>query len=86
MKATAHSDFHENLEATFINLVRGANYRKLKNRSKFCRDYSANNEHVCGCGFPIQRTTWRTKEGFSVYVEPSNDNNIIIYVTEIPKE
>ena len=66
MKAIAESDFHRGLAVTFTGLQAGVNIRKLRGpRSRYCLDYS-NNSHVCGCGFPVTRTTWNVPEGWRV--------------------
>lgn len=65
MKAIATSQFHGNLSVTFTGLKEGVNIRKLRGpRSNYCLDYSNNNSHVCGCGFPLSRTAWELPEGW----------------------
>ena len=65
MKATANSDFHQSLSVSFVGLKAGANIRQLRGpRARYCLDYSSNNSHVCGCGFPVTRTTWHVPEGW----------------------
>lgn len=67
MKVTAQSEFHPNLSVTFSGLEVGANIRRLRGpRSRYCLDYSSNNTHVCGCGFPVGRTKWHLPEGWRV--------------------
>ena len=64
MKATAKSDFHPGLQITFTGLEEGVNIRQLRGkRDRYCLDYSNNNSHACGCGFPTRRTTWSLPDG-----------------------
>ena len=63
MKITAQSEFHPGLQVTFTGLVEGINIRQLRgSRLRYCLDYSNNNTHVCGCGFPVGRTKWHLPE------------------------
>jgi hypothetical protein len=67
MKVTAQSEFHPNLSVTFSGLEVGTNIRRLRGpRSRYCLDYSSNNTHVCGCGFPVGRTKWHLPEDWRV--------------------
>ena len=67
MKVTAQSEFHPGLQVTFTGLVDGVNIRQLRGpRSRYCLDYSSNNTHVCGCGFPVTRTKWHLPEDWRV--------------------
>ena len=68
MKITATSTFHGNETGiSFVGCEEGINTRQLKGpRAKYCRDYSNNNSHVCGCGYPIGNTDWEADEGFEV--------------------
>ncbi|MDX9893867.1 MAG: hypothetical protein RBS34_00375 [Desulfofustis sp.] len=67
MKITAQSEFHPTLSVTFSGLKAGANVRRLRGpRSRYCLDYSSNNTHVCGCGFPVSRTKWPVPEDWRV--------------------
>ena len=68
MKITATSTFHgEGMSVKFSGCTEGINIRKLRGpRSKYCLDYSNSNSHVCGCGFPINHTSWDAPEGFGV--------------------
>lgn len=67
MKITATSTFHgEGMSVNFTGCTEGINIRKLRGpRSKYCLDYSSNS-HTCGCGFPINNTSWSAPEGFGV--------------------
>ena len=59
MKITANSTFHPSLSVSFTGCREGLNIRRLRGpRSKYCLDYSHTNSHVCGCGYPVSRTSW----------------------------
>jgi len=59
MKITATSEFHGTLSTTFVGCKEGVNVKRLRGpRSKYCLDYSNSNSHVCGCGYPVSRTSW----------------------------
>lgn len=59
MKITATSEFHGTLSTTFTRCKEGINIKRLRGpRSKYCLDYSNSNSHVCGCGYPVSRTSW----------------------------
>lgn len=59
MKITATSEFHGTLSTTFTGCKEGINIKRLRGpRSKYCLDYSSSNSHVCGCGYPVSRTSW----------------------------
>lgn len=59
MKITATSTFHGTLSTTFTGCKEGLNIKRLRGpRSKYCLDYSNSNSHVCGCGYPVSRTSW----------------------------
>jgi len=59
MKITATSEFHGTLSTTFTGCKEGINIKRLRGpRSKYCLDYSNSNSHVCGCGYPVSRTSW----------------------------
>ncbi len=60
---TLKSEFHPGVMATFRGLVPGINIRKIRNRGKYCMDYSNNNSHVCGCGYPLSRTDQIASDG-----------------------
>ena len=67
MKITATSTFHGTLSTTFTGCKEGINIRRLRGpRSKYCLDYSNSNSHVCGCGYPVSRTSWDAGEKFGV--------------------
>ena len=72
MKATAYSEFHgDQMRVSFTGLEIGENIRKLLGpRSNYCMDYSNNNSHVCGCGYPIGRTRWELPEGYLLRTDP----------------
>ena len=69
MKIKVTSTFHgEGLNVSFTGCTEGLNIRRLIGpRSKYCLDYSNNNSHVCGCGFPVAWADWEAPEGFEVY-------------------
>lgn len=59
MKVTARSTFHPELSVSFTGCKEGLNIRRLRGpRSRYCLDYSHTNSHVCGCGYPVSRTSW----------------------------
>jgi hypothetical protein len=59
MKITATSEFHRTLSTTFTGCKEGVNVRRLRGpRLRYCLDYSTPNSHVCGCGYPVSRTSW----------------------------
>jgi len=67
MRITATSTFHGTLSTTFTGCKEGLNIRRLRGpRSKYCLDYSDSNSHVCGCGYPVSRTSWDAGEGWGV--------------------
>ncbi len=67
MNITLTSTFHTNLSVSFSRIKLGYNVRKLRGaRSNYCLDYSNNNSHVCGCGFPCSRTKWELPETYEV--------------------
>jgi len=67
MKITATSEFHPSLSISFAGCKEGLNIRRLRGpRSKYCLDYSNSNSHVCGCGYPVSRTSWDAGENFKV--------------------
>jgi len=67
MKITLTSTFHSNLSVSFSGVKIGPNVRKLIGpRSKYCLDYSSENSHVCGCGFPCSRAKWDMPENYEV--------------------
>lgn len=65
MKVTANSTFHGNYSVSF-RLKEGWNIRRIKKRATYCLDYSHNNSHVCGCGFPTAYTKWECPDGYHV--------------------
>ena len=68
MKITARSTFHPSLSVSFTGCKEGLNVRRLRGpRSKYCLDYSHTNSHVCGCGYPVSRTSWDAGEKFGVF-------------------
>ena len=68
MKITATSEFHGMMMSiTFRGCKEGANVRRLRGpRSRYCLDYSNSNSHVCGCGYPVSRTSWDAGDEFGV--------------------
>jgi hypothetical protein len=67
MKIKGSSDFHRGLSVTFTGIKAGVNIRKLRGkRSRYCLDYSSSNSHVCGCGFPVGRTSWECPNGYVI--------------------
>ncbi|OQA09844.1 MAG: hypothetical protein BWY66_00383 [bacterium ADurb.Bin374] len=67
MKVTATSSFHTTLSVSFTGCKEGVNVRRLKGpRAKYCLDYNSANTHVCGCGYPVSRTSWDAGEKFGV--------------------
>ena len=68
MKITATSTFHGyEMNISFSGCEEGYNIRRLRGpRSQYCLDYSNNNSHVCGCGYPISHTDWEAPEGFEI--------------------
>lgn len=68
MKIKGKSEFHgSQMSVSFSGLKEGRNVRKLRGpREKYCLDYSQQNSHVCGCGYPVARTAWETPPGFEV--------------------
>ncbi len=61
---TAYSHFHgDGVHVTFARCRKGLNIRRLRGpRRNYCLDYSHENSHVCGCGFPAT-ATWRDSTG-----------------------
>lgn len=80
MKITASSTFHDCMDPlVFCGCKEGLNIRRLRGpRSRYCLDYSNNNSHVCGCGFPIYNTDWDATDGYIVYPdgECGKDGNV----------
>lgn len=67
MRITATSTFHGSLSTAFQGCAEGINIRRLRGpRSHYCLDYSHSNSHVCGCGYPVSRTTWDAGEQFGI--------------------
>lgn len=67
MKITARSTFHPSLSVSFTGCKEGLNVRRLRGpRSRYCLDYSHTNSHVCGCGYPVSRTSWDAGEKYGV--------------------
>jgi hypothetical protein len=67
MKITATSEFHGSLSTTFTGCKEGANIKRLRGpRSNYCLDYSHTNSHVCGCGYPVSRTSWDAGDWYGV--------------------
>lgn len=68
MRITATSTFHGSLcRVVFSGCKEGVNVRRLRGpRSNYCLDYRHDNTHVCGCGYPVSRTSWYAGEGFAV--------------------
>jgi hypothetical protein len=67
MKITATSQFHGSLSVSFAGCTEGINIKRLRGpRSKYCLDYSHTNSQVCGCGYPVSRTSWEAGDKFGV--------------------
>lgn len=71
MKITGKSTFHHGVQITLIGVTEGINIKKLRGpRNRYCLDYSNNNSHVCGCGFPVARIEWEIPEGYKMKSPP----------------